>query len=770
MADQRIVSFIQSALKKGNSQNQIEQVLLQKGWKQEQVSEAFAAAASSGSSSVQAIKNPIATKKTLFIILGAVFLLAILGIAYTFIPDSPDVECSSDSDCSRGYSCDSGDCVLEEEIVVTDDDTSFVEEAECNLDSDCDDGFACSLSGNCYDSCTSTSGCADDYECDAGACVVVEESNESKSEGEVNYKIYSVSFDSLSFSPTRDVNMTALNYKYNISNIGNANSSSFFNVACILSFENGTEMGRNYMKLSGYDFDVGESGLYSCSGNSTGLYYTVQSLGIVNVSMNVTVDYYNNVSESIESDNSYVLTHSVAFANYSVTGSTVCTSTGSECSAYTCARNSYCYNVCTSLGGECASGYSCSAGACVAVSVVEDCGNSKDDDGDTFIDCKDSDCASACVAVGTQSTCNDVLPTCADGVDNDVDDLIDIADPECGDWGDEELGGYTCADTDSEEGDPYLVRGTLTLTSSSGTETVFEDDCSKDTLGEYSCDDTGDNDYLSVLINCATDYGYTYTCEWGACVTKEDCGDEIDNDGDGDVNCDDSDCEGDSDCVGSCSDSDSSAEDANLSQGTVTVVSSEGTETGTDSCDSNNLIEYSCAEDNTLSYETISCSTVYGSTASCSNGECVLPSSGDAASVPEVAACADAVDNDVDGKYDYLGACDTDNDGVIDYSCSVFLEEQNVAKDSMTGVYCKTACENNNGGGGVYYFADTQCSDAEDDSETLKVTSSTAKVKSLIKLSLAPEGEQNLLEKIWNFFFVSEAVDDRFLDQSYLRK
>ncbi|KHO52483.1 MAG: hypothetical protein QT08_C0009G0036 [archaeon GW2011_AR17] len=655
LADQRIVSFIQSALAKGNSRSQIQQVLLQKGWKQEQISEAFTAATSSGSSSSsQTVKKPFATKKPLFIILGAVFLLAILGIAYTFIPDSSDVECSSDRDCSRGYSCDSGSCILEE--IITDDD-SFddieEEEPECGLDSDCNGGYACSLSGNCYDSCTSTSGCAAAYSCASGICVAEEEEDEDNASVKPNYLVSSLAFTSFSFAPSVS-DMSTFHYLVNVSNDGEGSSSQTFTLACSLGLENESILGRNYIKVTGHDLGEGESTLYTCNGNSSILYSLVQDLNVLNG-----------------------------------------TSTGSECASlgYTCARNSYCYNVCTSAGGECASGYSCTGGVCVVVFAVEDCGNSMDDDGDSLYDCNDSDCTSdsACAA-STEDVCTDVLPGCADGVDNDADGDSDLEDSDCGsDWN------------------------------------VEEDSVEVEVFSESICTDS------------------------------------LDNDGDGLVDCLDDDCVYDNACVEtiSCFDSDSSVTDPYIEQGIVTVVSGEEVETETDSCSLNTLQEYFCAEDYTLSYANISCSTAYGSTASCSNGACVLPSSGNVASESETVACVDAVDNDKDGMYDWLGACDKDETII---SCVSLIPEEIIKDEGYDLVaYCEASCKDINGD---YLEADTECDSTEDDSESAVVASSLKGKKLSIKF-FAPEGEETSFQRFLSFLFQSDAVLDHFLDVSF---
>jgi len=58
--------------------------------------------------------------------------------------------------------------------------------------------------------------------------------------------------------------------------------------------------------------------------------------------------------------------------------------------------------------------------------VVEElCMNETDDDGDTFIDCDDTDCAEADNCTG------EFVENCSDGLDNDVDDFVDCADDDC---------------------------------------------------------------------------------------------------------------------------------------------------------------------------------------------------------------------------------------------------------------------------------------------------------------------------------------------------
>ena len=142
-----------------------------------------------------------------------------------------------------------------------------------------------------------------------------------------------------------------------------------------------------------------------------------------------------------------------------------------------------------------------------------------------------------------------------------------------------------------------------------------------------------------------------------------------------------------------------------------------------------------------------------------------MPSSGDAVSEPETVACTDGVDNDKDGGYDWLGACDTGDDGTIDTSCSTLLADE-VNSNDLNEEHCQAICEIH----GIYYSDDTQCDSEEDDSESAVVASSLKGKKLNIKF-LAPEGEETLLEKILRFLFITdETAWNTFFDASYLRK
>jgi len=96
-----------------------------------------------------------------------------------------------------------------------------------------------------------------------------------------------------------------------------------------------------------------------------------------------------------------------------------------------------------------------------------------------------------------------------------------------------------CLETDA--GRDYITFGTIM----SGAN--IDDLCMGDILRERYCN--SELTYTSEDINCKTRYGADWTCEEGECregealPTETDCGDGIDNDLDGDIDCADSDCD-----------------------------------------------------------------------------------------------------------------------------------------------------------------------------------------------------------------------------------
>ncbi len=151
--------------------------------------------------------------------------------------------------------------------------------------------------------------------------------------------------------------------------------------------------------------------------------------------------------------------------------------------------------------------------SCLHRCTAEACSNGFDDDGDTLVDCADSNCAAnpACVE-----------SLCANGIDDDRDGYADCADSDC--FGkpacveslcangidDDRDGATDCADSDCE-----------------GTGACFESACSN------GVDDDHDG---------ATDCADSDCAGTGACA-EADCSNGADDDGDGFIDCDDADCQ-----------------------------------------------------------------------------------------------------------------------------------------------------------------------------------------------------------------------------------
>jgi hypothetical protein len=236
--------------------------------------------------------------------------------------------------------------------------------------------------------------------------------------------------------------------------------------------------------------------------------------------------------------------------------------------------------VCKCSTGSCPAGKTCSAKLhCVTAEI---CNNGIDDDGNGLTDCADPDCAKDPACAGKLET------NCADKVDNDGDGLTDCADPDCDgqscgvgcvckkgfateticdDGIDNDGDGYTdckdiacvkdpacagqveqnCTDGIDNDGDGY--------TDCNDSDCASDPACVVDCSKAPRCSDLSQCCLMSVPDNC----GAGCTCGFGVsftlCVAKEtDCGDGIDNDGDGKTDCFDDDCIGSPSCETICDD------------------------------------------------------------------------------------------------------------------------------------------------------------------------------------------------------------------------
>jgi len=263
--------------------------------------------------------------------------------------------------------------------------------------------------------------------------------------------------------------------------------------------------------------------------------------------------------------------------------------------------------LCETDGGE-----ACDPEDPVCGAPSEVCDDGEDNDGDGDADCADSDCAEA-------MACGPPDEQCDDGEDNDGDGAIDCADNDCAgdpacdeeregicDNGedDDEDGEVDCEDEDCTQ-DPACAPECGNGAVEDGEEcddgnTEDGDGCSSECRREVEdCvneqDDDGDGDVDCEDTDCADEPH----CHESVCDNGED------EDGDGDVDCDDADCADDPACAeeveGICDnredddlDGDSDCEDPDCAADPACV---QGDERCDDGIDNDGDMATDCADD-----------------------------------------------------------------------------------------------------------------------------------------------------------------------------
>ncbi len=159
---------------------------------------------------------------------------------------------------------------------------------------------------------------------------------------------------------------------------------------------------------------------------------------------------------------------------------------------------------------------------CAAGSVITDCDDGVDNDGDGWIDLADPGCSSAVDDDEAMATSDE----CGDGIDNDGDGLVDGQDPQCASpTGDSEAG--PCGDGVDNDGDGWTDLDDPDCTS--GDDEVG--------FGTTACNDGVDNDSDGGIDAADPD------CQDGAADSETaGCSDGVDNDGDGWTDGADPDC------------------------------------------------------------------------------------------------------------------------------------------------------------------------------------------------------------------------------------
>ncbi|MGB0589148.1 MAG: hypothetical protein ACPGU1_05660 [Myxococcota bacterium] len=184
------------------------------------------------------------------------------------------------------------------------------------------------------------------------------------------------------------------------------------------------------------------------------------------------------------------------------------------------------------------------------------CGDGADNDGDSFVDCEDGDCAQI-------QTCFVEGDHCADAIDNDADGLVDCQDTldcglqphcnealNCDDLSDNDLNGYIDCEDDACTGHPACSEG-LNCSDQQDNDAdglydcddpeCADDDHCRETLDE--CDDLYDNDNDGALDCDDSDCAGSVTC-----VEFGNCWDAVDNDANGETDCADLSCQGSPEC------------------------------------------------------------------------------------------------------------------------------------------------------------------------------------------------------------------------------
>ncbi len=195
----------------------------------------------------------------------------------------------------------------------------------------------------------------------------------------------------------------------------------------------------------------------------------------------------------------------------------------------------------------CADEYENLCGGTCGGPVAEVCDNGLDDDGDGLVDCDDADCGAFpdCVTPTVETICDNT-------VDDDADGLTDCADPDCA--GDPNCvpGTEDCANGLDDDGDGAVDCDDSDCTFDAACDAGDGDCCVSN--GTPGCDDEAGEDLVCALDPFCCNVTWDFICAdeyenvFGGTCADEICDNGLDDDGDGQLDCDDLDCAGDPAC------------------------------------------------------------------------------------------------------------------------------------------------------------------------------------------------------------------------------